>query len=72
MKQKTLIIGERNRLDLAAQALERVTVNPREQPPFAPFLGIWRAERPAHDGALLFERGERHGDLVRHQAERGR
>ena len=36
-QQETLKLGDRNRLDLGAQLVDRQPVNPRQQSPVAPF-----------------------------------
>src|SRR5882672_2016014 len=75
MEEESLVVGERGGLDLAAQPLQRVAVDAREQPPLAPFLdgraarvggdrrartGVRTARKiPAHRRALLLERRER-------------
>ena len=38
MEQEALIVRERRGLDLVAQALQRVAMDAREQPPLAPLL----------------------------------
>ena len=62
-------VARGDRLDLGAQALDRVAVDPGEQPALAPFVrGRCRREAPAHGEAFGLERRERGRDLRRARA----
>src|SRR5690606_33942830 len=73
-EQEPLVIRERHGLDLAAQPLQRIAVNPREEPSLAPLLDLVGRQGPAvtaaHREALLLERRERHRERVARQTER--
>ena len=42
VEQEAQEVARRHGLDLGAQPLDRVTVDAREQPALAPFVGHWR------------------------------
>src|SRR5690606_13333040 len=73
-EQETLIVRERDGLDLAAQPPQRVAVDAREQPALAPLLDLAGRKlasiAAAHREALLLEGRERRGERGRRQAER--
>ena len=63
-EEKPHEIGRADRLDFRAEPIDRVAVNPRQQPPVAPFdLGSGPRttpfERAAHGHAVGFEREKR-------------
>ncbi len=60
-----------DRLDLGAQAADRVVMDAGEQPPIAPFLRVaaWR-EAATQRKTLDFQRGQRCADVVRLQSQR--
>src|SRR3989442_8264102 len=57
-EEKALKIGRAEGLDFRAQAIERVSVNAREQTTVAPFELARAAEAAAQHDALGFERDE--------------
>ena len=60
-----------DRLDLGAQAADRVVMDAGEQPPIAPFLGVAAGREAATQRkALDFQRGQRCADVVRLQSQR--
>ena len=60
-----------HRLDLRAQSLHRVPVDPGEQPALAPFIDrCARGEAPAQCEAFYLECGQRGADLLRLKPER--
>ena len=62
-EQETQEVARGDRLDLGAQSLDRVVVDPGEQPALAPFvLGRVRREAPAHDEAFGLKRRKRGRD----------
>ena len=66
-------VARGDRLDLGAQTLDGVVVDPGEQPALAPFLGrCRRREAPAQREAFGLERRERGRDLLRPEPERRR
>ena len=72
-EQEAQEVARGDRLDLGAQALDRVVVDPGEQPALAPFVrGRRRREAPAHDEAFGLKRRERGCDLVGLEPERRR
>src|SRR5262249_31375637 len=65
-------IARRHRLDLRAQALDRVMMDAHEEPALAPFLRERAGgEAAAHGEAFVFERRERGGGGGCGEAERG-
>ena len=62
-EQEAQEVARRDRLDLGAQATDRVVVNAREQAPIAPFLGVaaW-GEAAAQGEAFDLQRDERRAD----------
>ena len=69
-QQEAQEVARRDRLDLGAQALDRVVMNARQQPALAPFVrGGAGREAPAHGEAFGFERRQRGGDRRRREAE---
>src|SRR5204862_5814470 len=70
MQQEAQEVGRAHRLDLRAQAVQRVAMDAREQPPVAPFeLGDARREAAAQHSSLRLKRlqrevGVRHLELL--------
>ena len=72
-QQEAQEIAGRHRLDLGAQALDRVVMNARQQPPLAPFVDDNTGrESSAQCEAFALERRERARDLSRRQTKRYR
>src|SRR5207249_12221454 len=64
-------VGGRDRLDLAAQALERVAVDAREHPPLAPLeLGGARGKPAPQHESLVLENPQGEVDVGYRDAER--
>ena len=72
-EQEAQEVARRHRLDLGAQALERVAVDAREQPALAPFLDRRAGrEAAAHREAFGLERRQRGRDVARAPARAAR
>ena len=73
-QQEAQEVARRDRLDLGAQPLDRVMVDPREQPALAPFLRrpLPGVKRPRKREAFGLERRQRSRDLVRRKSQRCR
>ena len=72
-QQEPQEIARGDRLDLGAQTLDRMPVDPGQQAALAPLVrGRRRGEAPAQREAFGLERGERARDLARLEPERGR
>ena len=62
-EQEAQEVARGDRLDLGAQALDRVVMDAREQPPVAPFVGVAAGREAAAQGeAFDLQRDERGGD----------
>ena len=70
VEQEAQEVARGDRLDLGAQALDRVVVDAGEQPALAPFVRVRRVRRepPAQGEAFGFERRERRRDVLARQA----
>ena len=71
IKKETQKVARGDRLDLRAQSLHRIPVDPGEQPALAPFIDrCARGEAPAHGEAFCLERRKRSTDILRLKPER--